>query len=364
MTHKIIFWLASVTLLVSTQSCGEQDSRGFMPDHPRVRVTSLVQQSQTTALLQAVSVVNQDTVWASGHEGTYMLTVDGGLNWTARILPGAEMLEFRDVEAFSGSTAYLLSAGTGDLSRIYRTGDSGDSWSLQFVMDHPEGFLDCMAFWDEQVGIAYGDAVDEELFLLRTIDGGDSWDRIEKSALPDAQVGEGGFAASGTCVATDSHSRGWVATGNGENARVLYTKDRGETWNSSVTPVVGGSSAGLTSLAFMGGGDVLAMGGVIGNDTVLTDNVALSEDHGETWTIAGAPEILGPIYGSSIVPGMPTATVVIVGPDGGDVSLDGGMSWIPITRETYWAVGFASPEAGWLVGPQGRITRFSLTDNR
>ncbi len=361
MTYKSFVWLV---LLVATQSCNESDSGGFMPDHPRIRVTSSNQESQTTALLQAVSVVSQDTVWASGHEGTFMLTVDGGSNWTARVLPGGETLEFRDVEAFSGNTAYLMSSGTGSLSRIYRTDDAGDSWTLQFGMDHPEGFLDCMGFWDEQVGIAYGDAVDGELFLLRTKDGGEKWNRIEDSVLPRAQIGEGGFAASGTCVVTEGHSRGWVATGNGEDARVLYTEDRGESWDSSNTPVVSGSLAGLTTLAVMDEGVVLAMGGIIGNDTVRTENVARSMDYGKTWETGGFPEILGPIYGSSVIPGMPTNAVAIVGPDGGDVSLDGGMNWVPVTRETYWAVGFASPEAGWLVGPQGRITKFSLRDDR
>ena len=287
-----------------------------------------------------------------------------GLNWVPRTVPGLGMLEFRDIEAFSGRTAYLMSSGTGDLSKIYRTDDGGESWRLQFSMDHPEGFLDCMAFWDEQVGIAYGDAVDEELFLLKTDDGGESWDRIEKALLPEAQPGEGGFAASGTCVVTEGDSKGWVATGNAENARILYTEDRGRTWNSSDTPVFGGSLAGLTTIAVLGGGEMLAMGGLIGNDTARVENVARSGNYGKTWDLGGAPEMRGPIYGSSIVPGMPTSTVVVVGPEGGDISLDGGTSWMPVTRETYWAVGFASPQAGWLVGPEGRIARFSVRDDR
>jgi photosystem II stability/assembly factor-like uncharacterized protein len=361
---KFRFWVYTFMFLSSFSGCFQDGSEGFMPDSPRVHVTSEKQDSQTQALLQAVSVVDKDTVWVSGHEGTYLLTLDGGLNWVARTLTGGETLEFRDVEAFNARTAYLLSSGTGNLSRIYRTDDGGSSWRLQFNMAHPEGFLDCMAFWDENVGIAYGDAVEEELFILRTEDGGESWTRIGTSSLPKAQVGEGGFAASGTCAATEGDFRGWVATGNGEDARVLYTEDRGQTWQATVTPVVGGPSAGLTTIAVLNDGEMLAMGGLIGNDTLRTDNVARSLDYGKTWDLAGMPEMLGPIYGSSRVPGMPTQTVFAVGPDGGDVSLDGGSSWIPVTREIYWAVGFAAPQAGWLVGPDGRITRFSLRDDR
>ena len=212
MSFKFRFWVCNFMFLSSFLGCSREDPRGFMPDSPRVRVTSEKQDSQTQALLQAVSVVDENTVWVSGHEGTYMLTLDGGLNWMSRTLTGGETLEFRDVEAFNARTAYLLSSGTGSLSKIYRTDDGGSSWRLQFNMDYPEGFLDCMAFWDENVGIAYGDAVEEELFILRTEDGGESWIRIGTSSLPKAQVGEGGFAASGTCAATEGDSRGWVAT--------------------------------------------------------------------------------------------------------------------------------------------------------
>jgi len=31
-------------------------------------------------------------------------------------------------------------------------------------------------------------------------------------------------------------------------------------------------------------------------------------------------------------------------------------------RVTYWAVAFVSPDAGWAVGPGGRITRLAFID--
>ena len=39
------------------------------------------------------------------------------------------------------------------LSRIYRTDDGGATWDVQFQNEHPDGFLDCMAFWDRDRGI-------------------------------------------------------------------------------------------------------------------------------------------------------------------------------------------------------------------
>ena len=83
------------------------------------------QRSGTSALLQAVSVVDSMVVWASGHGATWIRTVDGGRNWTASVMPGDTAQEFRDVHARDEREAWLLAAGPGDQSRIYHTDDAG-----------------------------------------------------------------------------------------------------------------------------------------------------------------------------------------------------------------------------------------------
>ena len=60
-----------------------------------------------------MSPVNSRVVWASGVGGTYVLTTDGGTTWKAGVVPGAEALQFRDVEGVSEKVAYLLAAGVG-----------------------------------------------------------------------------------------------------------------------------------------------------------------------------------------------------------------------------------------------------------
>ncbi|HIF06009.1 MAG TPA: hypothetical protein EYQ64_03390 [Gemmatimonadetes bacterium] len=105
-----------------------------------------------------------------------------------------------------------------------------------------------------------------------------------------------------------------------------------------------------------------ASGGVLGQDTARIDNVTVSADDGRTWTLGGRPNMVGPVYGTSWVPGADTPTAVAVGPAGADYSLDGGLTWRPAARVTYWAVSFVSPAAGWAVGPGGRITHLALLD--
>ncbi|MBV8894740.1 MAG: oxidoreductase, partial [Acidobacteria bacterium] len=84
------------------------------------------QQSGTTQRLIAVSPVNSRVVWAAGAGGTYVMTSDGGMHWKAAVVPGAENLEFRDVQGVSERVAYLMSIGTNPTDfRIYKTLDGG-----------------------------------------------------------------------------------------------------------------------------------------------------------------------------------------------------------------------------------------------
>ena len=55
------------------------------------------QDSGTTNGLIAVWPVNPRVVWASGRNGTFTVTTDGGETWNAGVVPGAETLQFRDV---------------------------------------------------------------------------------------------------------------------------------------------------------------------------------------------------------------------------------------------------------------------------
>jgi photosystem II stability/assembly factor-like uncharacterized protein len=73
----------------------------------------VVQKSNTSENLRGISVISNQVAWASGTHGTYLRTIDGGNSWQATQVPGAESLDFRDVEAFSPELAYLLSAGPG-----------------------------------------------------------------------------------------------------------------------------------------------------------------------------------------------------------------------------------------------------------
>src|SRR5262249_12238153 len=66
------------------------------------------QTSGTIAQLRGVSAASSTVAWASGSKGTYLRTTDGGATWTHGVVPGAQALDFRDVEAVSEQVAYLM----------------------------------------------------------------------------------------------------------------------------------------------------------------------------------------------------------------------------------------------------------------
>lgn len=317
--------------------------------------------SGTDVLLQAVSPVGDGVVWVSGHGGTWGRSVDGGERWTVGVVPGADTLQFRDVEGFDARRAVLLAAGTGPLSRLFRTDDGGATWVETFVMDEPQGFLDCMAFVDDARGWAYGDAVDGVPYLLATTDGGRSWARVPAASLPPALESEGGFAASGACVAPDGPDGVVVATGNGPRPRLLRTAGGGA-WQALDLPLTAGPAAGATAVGIGADGFAWAVGGAIG-DPLEGPRVAVSTDGGASWAPGpGEPSLDGPLYGGARVPGAPGPVLVAVGPGGVAWSADGGATWTTLREESHWAVAFGDEGTGWAVGPRGRITRLRLAE--
>jgi photosystem II stability/assembly factor-like uncharacterized protein len=306
-----------------------------------------------------VSVVSPQIVWVSGHNGTYARTLDGGDTWKAAVVPDADTLQWRDVYAVSADTAYLLSAGNGELSRIYKTTDGGSSWTQLLVNRDSAAFFDCFDFWDASRGVAFSDAVNGRFVLMSTTDGS-TWTRVPDDALPPAQPGEGSFAASGTCVAVQPGGHAWIGTGNAPTARVLHTPDYGRSWTAATVPIEGGEAAGLASVVFRDARNGLALGGPIGRPDDTTTVVARTSDGGRTWQPGGWTGFRGAVYGAAYVPGARTPTVVAVGPRGASVSRDDGITWSVVDTASYWSVGAASPDAIWLVGPRGRIVRMSL----
>ena len=313
-----------------------------------------VLKSGVTARLRGVSASSANVVWASGTDGTVIRTEDAGQNWVRLNIPETEKLDFRDIDAIDDRTAYVLSIGPGEASRIYKTSDAGKSWTLQFRNAEPKAFYDAMAFRDERRGFAFSDSVDNTFVILQTSDGGNSWNRVPTSALPPALPGEGAYAASGTNVVV-RRDLVWIAT---TASRVLRSTDGGRSWTIAKTPLASGPSAGIFSIAFRDAQHGIVVGGDFKKEAEAIDNAAVTDSGGRNWIAVG-----GLSGYRSAVAYAPAAdrTVVAVGPSGTDVSFNDGRSWIAVPGPGFHAVSFAPrSRVAWAVGETGAVGRLGM----
>jgi photosystem II stability/assembly factor-like uncharacterized protein len=312
---------------------------------------------KTDADFRGLSAVNAKVAWVSGSKGTFGRTIDGGASWTVGTVPDTDTLDFRDVKGFGEDTAYLMSAGPGEGSRIFKTTDGGKTWMLQFKCDEPKAFFDALAFWDEKHGIALSDPIDGRFLLVSTEDGGAKWTPLPEKSRPLARPNEGVFAASGTCLIARGDNDVWFATGGAKAARAFHSSDRGKTWSIVESPVLAGvESAGIFSIAFRDQDHGIVVGGDYKKPDDRVATGAITADGGKTWRLMAKPLP----FRSAVA--WAKDRWVAVGTSGSDYSLDDGATWKPLDQEKYNAVAFIAAGDGWAVGPKGRIAKFIKTE--
>jgi len=324
------------------------------------------QNVNTTASLRGLSVVNEKIVWASGTGGTVIRTIDGGKTWNIITVPGAEKLDFRDIEAFDANTAYILSIGNGESSRIYKTIDGGRNWQLQFKSTSEKAFFDAIACWDRNNCIAVSDPVEDDQYhlsrfqLLQTWNGKD-WLPMSRGLQAEARdkvylaaKGEAAFAASGTCLIASENNRVYLASG-GSIARVFFSYDRGRNWTVDDTPIVHGTSgSGIFSIAMFDDKSGVIVGGNYEKPDEYTNSLAFTADGGQTWKLATG--LTGYRSGVTYVD---RKTIIAVGTNGSDISRDGGETWLRIDGENYNGVQAKGKNAICAVGPRGYVAKLS-----
>lgn len=326
------------------------------PADPLAGVTLDVQQSGVTSSLRGLSVVSDSVVWIGAPDGQVLRTIDGGDTWSVFTIAAAEGADLRSVHGFSADRALFFTAG--QPARLFETRDGGQSF--QPVWEDPTGnaFFDSLAFWSPDIGLAFSDPIPGGFLILRSVDGGASWTRVP--GTPEPLEGEAGFAASNASIAVGPDGCAWIGTGGGEIARVLRTCEFGAEWDVVDTPMAAGSpGAGIFALTYTGE-KLIAAGGDYQNPDATDGNLAWSDDGGNSWETPLAP----PGGYRSSVTNFPLAepALIATGPNGTDISRNGGEIWTPWPDlPGHHAIAFApSGRTGWAIGSDGRITRINL----
>ena len=224
-------------------------------------------------------------MWASGSNGTVLLSNDGGASWRVRVIKDAEELDIRDIHGFDDGTAIATTAGTP--ARIYRTTNGGITWKS--CGEKTGAFFDSISFWNDSNGILMSDPIDGRLFLVGTNNGGKTWRPLPPKRMPQLEPGEAGFAASGTNICCLGEKGLAVALANGAtdrgtlNSRILYSPDRCNTWSSWATPIRTNKTSGIFSTCFINRNIGCIVGGNFKEPDDTSYNYAVTKDGGETW---------------------------------------------------------------------------------
>ena len=325
-----------------------------IPKQPTARIEIL--NSGTEASFRALSVVDENTAWVSGTGGTVLVTNDGGKNWLDVSAGVPDSIDFRDIEAFSSNDALILSAGSPGL--VLRTEDGGQNWQTAYRDDRPEIFFDAMGFWDRNNGIAFGDAIDGRIEIILTEDGGRNWQQLPASRRPAALEGEGGFAASGTCLFTLGDSSVWIALGIPES-RVIISHDRGQSWHSSSTPMDQSTgSGGIFSIGLNDKNYGLAIGGDYRNRASRKKLLAMTTDGGLNWQLVENHNLNG--QKSAVTPVQGSRIWLATGATGVNISVDNGKNWSLVDSTGFYTLQMANKRTGFLSGPEGRVAKINL----
>lgn len=285
--------------------------------------------------------VDEDIAWTSGTNGVVKYTSNG--QWVAYRDTNWNQLDFRDVHAFNNKEAIIMSSGDG--CEIYKTTDQCKSWKLVYKNKAEGIFFDGMDFWDNKNGIAFSDPINNQLFLITTNDGGDSWQPLNSIKLPKTLVSEASFAASGTSIVCVGDSSVFIGTGGGSTARVFKSNNRGKTWNTTNTEMRTGEASGIYSMTFIDELNGVAVGGNYLDSNSTEGNCVITNDGGKTWNKPQTP----PFGYRSCVAANSNGILICCGRTGVDVSYDKGNNWKHISDEGYYSC-VLNRNTGWLVG--------------
>ncbi len=300
------------------------------------------QNSGTTDGFYWISLLNQDTGWATSSVGTFQETItvhrtfDGGANWgTWSVLPGTV--------SFTDPLNGVIVGIDANPLHVYHTSDGGQHWDSSAInMIYAQGF--CRVGRDT-IFICDGDG-----FIARSTDGGRSWTSKRWAAL--------GLNAISFANSKVGYAVGEVATWFGppqrpSAAQVFVTTDGGETWVAHYS----GISHWLFAVKCLDRFRVVVAG--------AASYVARTEDGGDVvFNGVWKPDTSGQVQQNSLSMSFPSPAVgTVVGTGGGIIhTIDSGKSWIKQNSGIHTnlnSIAFADDSLGFAVGEAGVILHTS-----
>jgi len=354
--HYFLFFLLSVLFI----SCAEKESSisggesnspksGFesAPDSLSLSVKSL-NTNDTLAHYRGLHQLG-NAFFISGTEGKILIKT---FQLEQIELFQAKYTDLRDIHVLSDSS--ILVMGIASPGHIWKIKKGETAWSKVYSNMDSLVFMDGMDFWNDSVGLVYGDPLSGYHFILKTTNGGETWSCISSENIPKNLEIEAGFAASGTGIVCEENGTAYIGLG-GDKARVLISTDYGDNWSVVETPLLHGAGAkGIYSIAFKDALNGVAVGGNWENPDCDSSKI-YTNNGGQTWYLSEGIQDF-----RSCVTYFQDDTYISTGTSGTDISYDGGKSWTLLDSVGFNAIKINPDRRGVAVGSYGRIAEVEL----
>lgn len=297
--------------------------------------------------IRAVHKTSNGELWFTGSNGYYGFSEDQGNTWQIDSIQFLnQTMHFRALGSSSRGINIISIESPG---MIFRTENKGKSWFLSYYEEGEKVFYDAVKFYDQLEGIALGDPIDGCFSILKTYDGGETWTKMSCETIPEIIEGEAAFAASNTNIETIGDST-WIVTG-GKVARVLFSPDRGNSWETLESPIISGDQmTGIYSVDFYNNDIGVIIGGDWNDKSYSKNNKAITFNGGKSWKLLSKKK--DPPYQSCIkfIPNSNGKSIISVGIPGVYYSENSGRSWIKVSDESFYAVEFINSNRAILTG--------------
>ncbi len=151
-----------------------------------------------------------------GQEGQILYTSDGGSNWSNRVSPTGTAGIIRDVTFNNGLNGIAVGYSSPSIGFLMRTTNGGNSW--QTIKDDFNGALHSISFADSMNGLAVGSGG----LIVRTVDGGETWSfvpRVNDQTLNGVHFYDSSNAIAvgfgGTIITSSDGGRNWTLEESG-----------------------------------------------------------------------------------------------------------------------------------------------------
>ena len=353
---KIIYLIFGISLIIGLGSCGvgkyKVASKPEAKTFSSVTIDTLIEdETLNVRAIEVVDSVGLAYLTSDGKFGMYFNNDAPEFDAIKKAFPiqikhDTITPNFRAL-AIADNKGYGLSIGSPAL--VFNLDVDLHKNTVVYQENHEKAFYDSMAFWNENEGIAIGDPTDDCLSVIITRDKGKTWTKLSCDVLPKAKEGEAAFAASDTNIAMVG-DKTWVATG-GKASRILYSPDKGYTWQVFDTPIIQGlETTGIYSIDFYDENNGFAVGG----DYTKADNNVANKirtlDGGKTWQVVA--DGVGPGYRSCVqyVPNSNARQLVAIGFKGIDYSSDAGTTWTHLSDDGYYTLRFLNDSTAYAAG--------------